>query len=204
MNSTRRIAALAVLLAAGWACTTPIRTGVPGVLVPIPPPQQPVEQLLENLHSSVAVTRAGAAWNLAGVAEPSDEVLHALDAALDDPDEKVREAAAWALGHAGVNPTVSRVESDATPIDEEAPQPVRITQPMYPSEAFNHRVEGTVEVEILISEAGKVVHAEVRRSIPGLDAADRACVKRWSFKPARRRGRPIPVVASAPVTFRMY
>jgi TonB family protein len=191
MSSDRRVAALVLVLAAG--CATAPYQPRRGVEVPIVPSAQPVEQLLANLRSPVAVTRAGAAWNLAAVAAPGDEVGAALDAALDDPDEKVREAAAWGLGH---------VTHTASGYDE-PPRPLRITRPQYPRRAFDQKLEGMVDVEILIGEAGTVVHAEVRRSIPGLDQAALECVKAWTFTPARRKGRPIPASAQAPVTFRI-
>src|SRR5512132_4060786 len=115
MRSDGRIIAV-LLLVSGCAPLPPVsRTGV---LVPILPPSQAVEQLLVNLQSSVAITRAGAAWQLAAVAAPGEEVRKALDAALDDPDEKVREAAAWALGHA---------EPHVTSSYDEIPRPVRIS-----------------------------------------------------------------------------
>lgn len=191
MRTDRRTTALVFLLAAG--CATVPYEPARGVMVPIVPSSQPVDQLLANLHSTVALTRAGAAWNLAAVAAPGEEVGKALADALDDPDEKVREAAAWALGH--VAPT-------ATGYDQ-PPRAIRITRPQYPQRAFNQHLEGMVDVEILISEAGKVVHAEVRRSIPGLDQAALSCVKTWSFEPARRKGKPAPMFAQAPVTFRI-
>ena len=192
MRSDGRIIAVLFLLVSACAPLPPVSR--PGVIVPILPPSQPVEQLLANLHSSVAITRAGAAWQLAGVAAPGEEVRNALDATLDDPDEKVREAAAWALGHA---------KPEGTSSYDEMPRPVRISRPQYPRAAFYKHLEGTVDVEILIDAGGKIVHAEVRRSIPGLDQAALACVKTWSFEPARRKGRPAPIFAHAPVTFRI-
>jgi protein TonB len=119
----------------------------------------------------------------------------ALLAAYDDPVQKVREAAAWALGHVGFG--------DMTPYDE-GPRPTLISRPRYPQAAYDKRVEGTVEVEILIGEAGNVAHADIRKSIPELDQAAVDCVRVWTFEPARRDGKPVAAVATAPVTFRIY
>ena len=62
---------------------------------------------------------------------------------------------------------------------DQGPRPIKITQPKYPPEAFVKKIEGTVEVEILIDSTGRVSKARVVRSIPALDdggAADRAAV----------------------------
>lgn len=192
MRSDRRVTTLLLLLAAGCASTPDV--GRESAHVSVAPPVQPVDQLLANLRSPLAGTRASAAWQLAGVVAPDQEVRKALHAAYEDLDEKVREAAAWALGHVGAG--------DESLYDE-PPRAVRITRPTYPHGAYYAQVEGTVEVVILISEAGKIVHAEVRRSVPGLDVAALECVKKWSFEPARLEGRPVPTVATAPVTFRI-
>jgi TonB family protein len=52
-----------------------------------------------------------------------------------------------------------------------------VVKPEYPREAFNKKVAGTVILEILIGEEGEVAHAEVRKSVAGLDAAALACIK---------------------------
>jgi periplasmic protein TonB len=84
------------------------------------------------------------------------------------------------------------------------PRPVKITRPQYPQEAFVKKIEGTVEVEILIDSTGKVVDARVVKSIPLLDAAARQTVLQWVFTPAVKHGRPVATVAFAPVTFRIF
>jgi TonB family protein len=191
MPSRRNVAAFLLLLAVGCA-GTPRKLGE-GTYVPLAPRAQPVDQLLANLRSPVPGTRASAAWQFADAIAPDPTVIDALRTAYADPDERVREAAAWALGHLV-----------PVPLYDEAPRPVRISRPQYPRRAFDAKVEGTVLLEILISSSGGVVHAEVRRSIPGLDEAAVDCVKQWSFEPAFRAGKPVPTMAAAPVTFRIY
>src|SRR5712692_5081148 len=78
------------------------------------------------------------------------------------------------------------------------------TKPLYPRTAFNDKLASTVMVEILISELGKVAHAEIRESVPGLDEAALASVRDWRFEPATRGGKPVACLAIAPVTFRYY
>lgn len=181
-----------VLLCAGCASApAPPAGAVKAVHVPLAPRKHPVDQLLSNLRAGDAAARASAAWQLAGprTAEPGVEA--ALRAAFDDPDEKVREAAAWSLAHLGISPY------------DEPPTAVRITRPTYPAAAFYGKIEGTVTVDILIGASGKVVHAEVRESIPALDAAALDCAKKFTFRPGRAGGKPVPVSAKAPITFRI-
>jgi protein TonB len=77
------------------------------------------------------------------------------------------------------------------------------TKPRYPPDAFRRGVEGTVELEILIDETGRVVKTRIIKSIPGLDVAAIQCVMEWQFRPAQVAGRPVATVASAPITFRI-
>ena len=87
---------------------------------------------------------------------------------------------------------------------DRAPRPIRITRPMYPQEAFNKKIEGTVIVEILIDIQGRVVRARVIQSVPLLDAAAVQTVYQWVFSPAVKQGRPVPTLAHAPIAFRIY
>jgi protein TonB len=77
-------------------------------------------------------------------------------------------------------------------------------KPTYPREAFDDRIEGTVEVEILIGRTGRVVYAWVIKPVDGLNEAAVRTVLQWSFEPARRDGEPVTTVALVPVTFRIY
>ncbi len=87
---------------------------------------------------------------------------------------------------------------------DQAPRPIKITRPQYPQEAFVKKIEGTVELEILIDSTGRVVRAHVRKSIPLLDAAAIRTVQEWVFSPAIKNGRPVATIATAPVTFRIF
>jgi len=87
---------------------------------------------------------------------------------------------------------------------DRAPRLLRSVKPSYPQDAFVKKVQGVVLLEILIDDGGRVVDARVIQSIPLLDAAAIAAVKQWVFQPALRRGRPVPTLARAPITFRIY
>lgn len=85
-----------------------------------------------------------------------------------------------------------------------APRLLRQVRPTYPHEAFVKKVEGTVVLEIVIDERGRVSRARVVRSVPLLDAAAVDAVLQWTFVPAQKRGRPVATIAVAPVSFRIF
>jgi periplasmic protein TonB len=87
---------------------------------------------------------------------------------------------------------------------DQAPRAIKITRPQYPQEAFVKKIEGTVELQIIIDSTGRVVRATVVKSIPLLDAAAIQTVQQWIFAPAIKNGRPVATVATAPVTFRIF
>jgi len=150
--------------------------------------------LLGRLGSSDPPTRAAAAWRLAGATGVDHSTIGSLEALLRDSNKAVRYSAAWALGHL----TKPETYYDRPPTIRNQ------TRPVYPQQAFDDKVEGTVLVELLIGEDGEVAHRELRTSIPALDAAALACVEQWRFKPAMRGELPVATLAQAPVTFRIY
>jgi TonB family protein len=95
----------------------------------------------------------------------------------------------------------------ALPLDDYdvPPRAIRTTRPQYPAEAREREVEGTVLLRILIDRDGKVARAEVVESVEDeLDEAALQCVKTWRFAPATKHGRPVAVVAEAPIAFRLH
>jgi protein TonB len=77
-------------------------------------------------------------------------------------------------------------------------------RPVYPSEAFVKKVEGTVVIEILIDERGRVVRTRIVSSVALLDAAAVEAVRQWVFVPGLKQGHPVATLAMAPVTFRIF
>ena len=181
------------------ACAPKAQVATVPVAVPVPPLERPVAELLAELRAGDAVMRTKAAYALAGAGSVTDDVVEALVVTLDEgPEEPVREGASWALFHVR-NPTL-----DYGKLIRTQPTARKITRPNYPGEAYRKGVMGTVTVEMLIGSDGSVVHAEVRESVPLLDAAAIATVRSWTFEPGLRHGRPVPVAATAPVTFRIF
>jgi TonB family protein len=158
-------------------------------------PSLSVAVLLEQLQSQDAPTRARAALALIE-AEPTDEISEAVEwASTRDDDKDVREAAALALAHLRPTPALI-IDKHAKLRDSPGPK--------YPPAAFVKKIEGTVTVEVLINAWGKVVRTELRTSVPGLDAAALAAVRKWTFEPAESSGKPVAERTVVPVVFRIF
>jgi TonB family protein len=164
-----------------WGCATHVTKAVPQ-----PPGRSPFVD-----------ARATEIWSRADGPITTAEAASLMDTTREDPDRAVRLAAVWALGHGSFDGT--RPDPN-----DEAPVLEHGTKPYYPQEAFHRGIEGTVLVEFLIDDRGGVAYAEVRESIPALDAAALATIRQWRFRPARLKGQPVPCLAQAPVTFRKF
>jgi TonB family protein len=206
-------AAVAVMASMGLGCasggasgggTTPARrltSPVAAVKVPVKSPSRPIDELEAALASPDAAARAAAAWELAGAGTVSERIGNRLKGALQgDPDRAVRLAASWALGHVRQGAGTPDGAPQSTPYDH-PPKAVHTTRPSYPQDAFDRGIQGVVSIDILIDEEGRVAHAEVRESIPALDAAALATLREWRFTPAMLGGKPVATMASAPLTF---
>jgi TonB family protein len=79
--------------------------------------------------------------------------------------------------------------------------PQRLDRPVYPPEALAAGVQGNVQAEVTINEAGEVTDAKVVRSIPLLDEAALAAVRTWRFAPTMVNGQPVPVRMTVTVNF---
>ena len=66
-------------------------------------------------------------------------------------------------------------------------------------------VEGTIYVEAVINEEGKVIEAKIIKGLlPDLDEMSLNAVKSTLFKPGKQRGKPVKVRISIPIKFRLY
>jgi protein TonB len=74
---------------------------------------------------------------------------------------------------------------------------------VYPEDAIQNRIEGTVILRFVVSSTGEVTRVEVTRSVdPLLDSEALRVISslpRW--KPGRQDGNPVPVWFSVPVVF---
>lgn len=82
------------------------------------------------------------------------------------------------------------------------PEVISRAEPIYPVLAEHKRIQGTVVVHALVLPDGRVWETRVTETIPELEHAAVACVKRWRFRPARLDdGRAVAVWVECPVKF---
>jgi protein TonB len=89
-------------------------------------------------------------------------------------------------------------------IPEGLPEVITRVDPVYPEAARRSKVDGTVLVQALVGADGRVKDTTIIKSIPALDAAAIAAVRRWVFKPGRLNGRPASVWVAVPVRFTLH
>ena len=75
--------------------------------------------------------------------------------------------------------------------------------PDYPSMARQLKIEGTVEVEAFITEAGTVEKTNIVSGNPILTRSVVEALKKWKFKPFLSDGRPIKAIAQLSFTFKL-
>jgi len=83
------------------------------------------------------------------------------------------------------------------------PAKIKDVQPVYPAAARTARVAGVVIVEATIGADGKVIDAKVLRSVPMLDQAALDAVKQWEYTPTLLNGKPVPIVMTVTINFKL-
>jgi TonB family protein len=83
------------------------------------------------------------------------------------------------------------------------PKKTKDVTPVYPTDAKSAGVQGVVIIEAVIGADGKVAKTKVLRSVPQLDGAAVAAVKQWEFTPTLLNGKPVPVVMTVTVNFKL-
>lgn len=98
------------------------------------------------------------------------------------------------------------VEEEPARVGGEVTAPEKISggDPSYTEVARRARIQGVVIVEAAIDREGKVTSTRVLKSLPlGLDEKARQAVAGWRFAPAQRDGKPVPVLYTVTVNFRV-
>jgi TonB family protein len=83
------------------------------------------------------------------------------------------------------------------------PKTLRKVDPVYPKDAFDAGVEGTVILEAITDIYGRVQSIKVLKSIPMLDQAAIDAIRQRVFEPVTVGGRPRSVVFSVVVPFKL-
>jgi TonB family protein len=79
-------------------------------------------------------------------------------------------------------------------------------KPAYTAAAMRQRIQGQVHLQAVIDTEGKPTDIKVVRSLDptyGLDANAVAAFEAWRFKPGTREGKPVPVLVTVELTFRL-
>ena len=88
--------------------------------------------------------------------------------------------------------------------DVSAPVPIKQVKADYTAEAKAQRIEGAVTLDVIINADGKVRDVKVAKSLDsvfGLDKSAVAAAKEWTFKPALKDGKAVPVQVGILMTF---
>lgn len=85
------------------------------------------------------------------------------------------------------------------------PEKLVEVKPKYTAEAMRSKVQGTVFLEIVVLETGRVGEVKVIRGLtPDLDQAAIAAAKQWVFVPAKQGGKPVAVRVPLELEFRLH
>ena len=102
-------------------------------------------------------------------------------------------------GTLGGQGTALRVGGDVKP-----PEVIQRIDPNYTEEARRARVQGVVILEAIIDAQGNVTDVRVIKPLPeGLGEEAAKAVRQWKFRPGTQHGRPVPVIFSLTVNFRL-
>jgi protein TonB len=102
---------------------------------------------------------------------------------------------------------VAAREADIQPVRVSSgiktPTRIKDVPPIYPEIARQARVQGVVILEAIIGADGRVQQARVLRSVPLLDQAAINAVQSWEYTPTLLSGRPVPIIMTVTVQFRL-
>jgi TonB family protein len=84
-----------------------------------------------------------------------------------------------------------------------APQLVSQVRPSYTTSALDRRIQGSVFLEVVVTETGAPSQIRVVRSLDpgGLDDEAIKAVRAWKFNPGRMSGAPVPVLVTVVLDF---
>jgi periplasmic protein TonB len=166
-----------------------------------PTPEQPVqptaETVPERVPTNTSSTSVGNVISLTG----TDDENHDFGDDSACPDCPVGD---YPVGPP-IGPSAS-VPDDQTPrpitVGMTLPEIVHQVKPRYPELARRTGTQGTVIVEAVIDEQGRVTNVRVLSGQPmGLDKAAIEAIQQWRFKPATLAGKPVKVYYTLTANF---
>jgi protein TonB len=84
-----------------------------------------------------------------------------------------------------------------------SPQLISQVRPTYTADALDQRIQGSVELELIVTTEGAPSEIRVVRSLDpaGLDEEAIKAVRQWKFRPGRLAGAPVNVVVTVVLDF---
>jgi TonB family protein len=77
-------------------------------------------------------------------------------------------------------------------------------KPVYTHEAMEQKIQGSVQLRIVVLANGEVGDVTVSKSLDaeyGLDQQAIVAAKQWTFRPGTKDGKPVPVEVTLEMTF---
>ncbi|HXX25016.1 MAG TPA: M56 family metallopeptidase [Terriglobia bacterium] len=89
--------------------------------------------------------------------------------------------------------------------DVKAPVPIYKPEPPYTPQARKDKLQGTVVTAAMVDASGNVIGVKLVRGVgEGLDESAIGTLRTWKFKPATKKGKPVPVRVIVEVSFRVF
>jgi TonB family protein len=130
--------------------------------------------------------------------------MAAADKAAADAASARKRAETAAAAERAAAEARAKVKKEALKVGGSVRQPVKIKDvaPVYPAIARSNKIGGTVVIEATIGADGKVIDAQVIKSVPVLDQAALDAVRQWVYTPTLLNGKPVPVNITVTVDFK--
>jgi protein TonB len=85
-----------------------------------------------------------------------------------------------------------------------APRVLTEIKPTYTNETLFQKIQGSVLLELVVQADGRPADIRILRSLdPGLDEQAIAAAGQWRFEPGRRAGKPVDVLVTVMIDFRI-
>jgi len=81
---------------------------------------------------------------------------------------------------------------------------IRKVVPVYPADAKNAGIQGTVRFQVIIGKYGQVQDVQLVSGDPALVQAAKDAVQQWVYKPTLLNGEPVEVVTTVDVNFTLH
>ncbi len=124
-------------------------------------------------------------------------------------------APALSVAQGSENETIAGLVDVPTTVPKAAPQTVKVSQgvsqgllvnkvaPVYPQQALQMKIQGSVEIAATISKGGNITHAKLLSGDAILGRAALEAVKQWKYKPYYLDSQPVEIQTQITVVFKL-